>query len=514
MPLLEYAAGLLACYYIVLSVYRVFFHPLSRIPGPLLAKISDCYAGYFALGRSLHLRTHKDHGRYGSIMRYGPDRLVFNSAQAVHDIYQNPKITKSSVYTLTVVQGATMMFNTISPQLHSHRRKIIGPALSERSIRFFEATLIEQIDVFLRCISHAEKASVNLTDASKRLAMDVAGHLGFGFALHLQTKDDHRFILDGISLANYRINAYMNFPFLSRLQLDRIFKLSPIRAKWRQLIEKMITSRLAQGQDAIRDFYSFVVGNLDAGTNDLQQSELFGESQFFMSAGGDTVSCTIAALFFYLSRYPSCYDQLAREIRTNFASEDELRAGPKLSGCLYLRACIDEALRMSPPIAGTLWRQLASDDGNEPLLIDGLTVPQGTHVGVNTYAIQHSEEYFPDPFIFKPERWMDKPTPDLPARSAAPLAARQAFIPFSVGARSCAGKSLAYLESSLVLAKTLWSFDFEIPSGDVNTIGGGKQGLGDGRSRLYEFQLYDALTSRHDGPYLTFKPRVVSHAKR
>ncbi|KAI1737805.1 hypothetical protein F4680DRAFT_427939 [Xylaria scruposa] len=58
----------------------------------------------------------------------------------------------------------------------------------------------------------------------------------------------------------------------------------------------------------------------------------------------------------------------------------------------YLRACIDESLRMSPPIPGTLWREQAADDtDSRPLVINGHVIPKGTYVGVNTYAIHHNE---------------------------------------------------------------------------------------------------------------------------
>lgn len=47
---------------------------------------------------------------------------------------------------------------------------------------------------------------------------------------------------------------------------------------------------------------------------------------------------------------------------------------------------------MSPPIAGTLWREQASDDEEStPLIVDGHIIPKGTYVGVNTYSLHHNE---------------------------------------------------------------------------------------------------------------------------
>jgi hypothetical protein len=82
-----------------------------------------------------------------------------------------------------------------------------------------------------------------------------------------------------------------------------------------------------------------------------------------------------------------------------------------------------------------------------------------------------------------------------------------AFAAFSTGSRSCAGKPMAYLESSLILAKTLWYFDFEAATGRLGEVGGGNADGIPGRARPGEFQLEDIFTTMHDGPYLSFSPR-------
>lgn len=124
---------------------------------------------------------------------------------------------------------------------------------------------------------------------------------------------------------------------------------------------------------------------------------------------------------------------------------------------MYLRAFIDEALRLSPPVPGILWRDISPEyqRNNQPFLVDGHVIPRGTAFGINVYSLHHNEDYFPDSFSFKPERWLDS-SPD------TKKIMREAFNPFSMGPRGCAGKSMAYLEASLVLAKTLWYFDFEV----------------------------------------------------
>lgn len=194
---------------------------------------------------------------------------------------------------------------------------------------------------------------------------------------------------------------------------------------------------------------------------------------------------------------------MEQEILTTFSSSSEIHGGPQLSNCQYLRACIDEALRISSPVNGTLWRELSGDDdGSKPFIVDGHVIPKGVQVGVNIYTLHHNPDYFPDPYIFKPERW-------LAGDEVEQRRMKDAFAPFQIGYRGCAGKPMAYLEASLVIAKLLWYFDFEAAPGEAGQVGGGKVGDEVGRHRPDEFQMYDIFASGHDGPMLVFKPRAI-----
>lgn len=157
-------------------------------------------------------------------------------------------------------------------------------------------------------------------------------------------------------------------------------------------------------------------------------------------------------------------------------------------------------------VSGIPWRELAkgADDprSGEPFIVDGHVIPPGTQVGVCTYALHHNEEYFPEPFVFRPERWLVEESGE-----AGLARMHSAFAPFSVGPRACAGKTMAYLEASLVVAKTLWFLDFEPAPGKSGELGAGAPGKAAGRERPEEFQLYDIFSATHDGPNLVFRHR-------
>lgn len=70
-------AAYLAALFTSMAVYRVFFHPLRRFPGPLAAKVSKFYALYNARNGQMHLEQNKLFNKYGSIVRIGIYIYVF-----------------------------------------------------------------------------------------------------------------------------------------------------------------------------------------------------------------------------------------------------------------------------------------------------------------------------------------------------------------------------------------------------------------------------------------------------
>ncbi|KAF7514787.1 hypothetical protein G7054_g15001 [Neopestalotiopsis clavispora] len=298
-----------------------------------------------------------------------------------------------------------------------------------------------------------------------------------------------------------------------RLALVSVKAFRTLRGAYLGIIEKMINLRTGMPKDAKHDLYSFVADSLnDQSDSGIRDSELWGEANLFLTAGKSTPRglnhTAICATFFYLMRNPECHKSLVNEIRARFTHGSEIHWSA-LSSCQYLRACVDESLRLSPPASGTLWRELSADSGDEPLTVDGHVVPPGTVVGVSTYSIHHKEEYFPDPFAFRPERWLD----DAAMAPEVKKIMREAFTPFSIGTRACAGKTMAYMEVGLTIAKTLWYFNVEAAPGKLGQIGAGGLALGSGRHRPDEFQIYDVFSATHEGPYLVFKPRPGDFCK-
>ncbi|KAK7976912.1 hypothetical protein PG989_015375 [Apiospora arundinis] len=503
-----YGAAFSILYLFLVICYRLWFHPLRRYPGPFSAKLCDLYGAFHAYKTRLHETTLQDHEQYGPVIRQGPNKLVFNTVGALHDIYRDAKFTKSRTYLISQRHpGVYGLFNSVDQELHQSKRKLVARRYSPKEVHAFEPTMIDQIDIFIKQLAEScrnpDHGPVNMTKQAKYLAIDMMGHFLFGYPLKLQTESTHRVMAS--SKANFFFNVGAQLPFLVDVGVLRAVQYlwSRMSSKnYIQALDKIITNRLSQGPK-VKEELLFMSAKSRISADDTEWlRDIRTEAVWHMLAGSDTISTTVSALFFYLAQNEDCYQRLAHEVRSTFPQETEIRGGALLSSCTYLRACLDETLRMSPSIPGTLWREEVNNrsDTTEPLVVDGHVVPPGVQVGVNTYALLHNEQYFPDAFNFKPARWLEESGPG--------QSNKQAFAPFSIGNRSCLGKSMAYLEASIIVAKTLWHFDFHMSAAEQQDVPppcsqGGSQRF---RNRA-SFPMKDTFSAMHDGPFLRFEFR-------
>jgi cytochrome P450 len=268
-----------------------------------------------------------------------------------------------------------------------------------------------------------------------------------------------------------------------------------------QYSKSQAMERTKLGLDVDRkDFFYYLLNAKDPETGKgFTMDELWGESNLLIIAGSDTTSTAMAGTFFYLAHNQTAMRKLCKEIREKFSDVEEIVTGPKLGSCSFLRACIDETMRMTPPVAGILPRQVLAGGMD----VDGHHIPAGMDVGVPIYAIHHNPTCFPQPFEYLPERWLSDASAN-PLHDRLPDA-QAAFTPFSIGPRGCIGKGLAYVELTVTIARVLFLYDLRIAPG--STLGAGNKDLEPGRTMPTEYQIKDVFASKKDGPMLQFRAR-------
>lgn len=314
----------------------------------------------------------------------------------------------------------------------------------------------------------------------------------------------------GIKTDNNNTPQCGTMPILNTLSLDRLLfpNIAAGRARYMAYSRAQLTERTKLGDETDRrDFFYHLLKARDPETGlGFSTPELWGESNLLIIAGSDTTSTALAATLFYLVRSPGALAKVVAEIRARFTDVEAIRQGAALNSCTYLRACVDEAMRLSPSVGGIVPREVLAGG----MTVDGVAVPAGTVVGVPHYAIHHNAAYFAQPFRFVPERWIAGAT----LASGAVVAegdvavSQGAFCPFSVGPRGCIGKGLAYVEMSITLARMLWLYEVRRAVGVVDAAEG-RAGAEWGRDRCDEMQLVDTFTSLKEGVMVDFKKRSV-----
>jgi cytochrome P450 len=131
-------------------------------------------------------------------------------------------------------------------------------------------------------------------------------------------------------------------------------------------------------------------------------------------------------------------------------SEDGVIAYDKVKHLPYLRACLDESLRLFPPTPHGLPRETPPDGTN----IRGDYIPGGVTVAMSAFVAHRIESTFPQADEYIPERWLGEE-----GKLLQPF-----FLAFSAGARGCIGRNISYLEQTVVLASVLRRYEFALIS--------------------------------------------------
>ena len=181
-----------------------------------------------------------------------------------------------------------------------------------------------------------------------------------------------------------------------------------------------------RGEEAERDdILSLLLEARHEDESPMSAQELRDELMTLLVAGHETTASTLAWTFERLVRLPAVLARLTDEI----AGAD---------GDAYVTATVQEALRRRPVLPNSAPRLV-----KQPIEVGGWSYPADVCLVPNAYLVHHDPEIYPDPYAFRPERFLD----DSPGTYT--------WIPFGGGRRRCIGASFAMLEMKIVIRSVL-----------------------------------------------------------
>ncbi|GME26776.1 benzoate 4-monooxygenase [Neofusicoccum parvum] len=448
-------ALLVPLYLLLTFLHTTLLHPLRHIPGPPLARFTRAWSRLHNLrGRKSHV-IHAAHQRYGAVIRVGPDELSFASPSAVRAIYASDAFVKEeNFYRAKTIFVENHVMSMRDPDAHRARKRLLQRGFSQAAMLDFEPHMASKIRAMLD-----QWATRGAREPGR--AIDVypwALWLAFDTVYHLMFDEDPGSVEKGEPhwVMHYMRSWRPTFIYKEFVpQLERWGTLVPGYVggyfrdvkTWKDFAVKVIERCRARGtrtpflQNALRGDDVFL-------DRPLTDSELTEESMGGMFGGSGTTANTFVFLLWGALSKPEIARRLNEELRTAFPDRRAVPAAVECVKLPYLQAVINETLRVYPTIIATLPRTALRDT-----TVDGIYIPKGTIVGTQNYTIQRDAKAFPSPNEFIPERWLEKEGEEL---------RKEAFVPFSVGQRSCLGINLAKMELSKLVAAFFLRFDAEV----------------------------------------------------
>ncbi|KAG9187563.1 hypothetical protein G6011_05434 [Alternaria panax] len=319
---------------------------------------------------------------------------------------------------------------------HLRLRRAIDPAFSQRALREQESYFQDHPDNLVQKLKQQCKdGPLDMTTWFKFIAFDIVSDLTFGEPSGCVNNPDQPWIQAVFASAK----AIVWF----RLAVQYV---TESRKKHTVLTEAKPKVRV-KAKNPSKDFMSCILEN-DEKLNHLELVMLSSNS---IVAGSSTSAGGMSGLAYLLLRNPDKLEKLKQETCGLFKSRADMTL-QAANSCKYLRAYLNERMRLYPPTSGSLPRFVPGKGE----MIKGNCVPGGYAVVVNQLAAGHSELDFKTAHEFHPQRWIHEPDSEFKDDD------RSAVQRFSHGQRACIGRSMTYAEMSLTMAKFVRYFDWEL----------------------------------------------------
>ncbi|KAI5781555.1 cytochrome P450 [Geopyxis carbonaria] len=450
-------------YGIGLCVYRYWFHPLSKFPGPPLAAVSDLWFSYVNIsGKSIHY-VRDAHLKYGPVVRLAPNQLSFGTSSSLRDIYGKTTGRKTFPKTEYYTDIAFGFENAgvateLDPAVHKVKRNFLAPVFSTQALADFEGLVQGHFDKFLHAMDRLGTTAegMNIADWLGYLTFDITGDLTFGESFGaLENEKNHKWmslINDNLDLAAYA-ESMRRFPFINSIATkfvpQRLLDARTYHVEW---TKKKTHKRIYSPEDPDRkDMMTYLLNS--SGAKGVTHDEITSHAAQIIIGGSETVATFSTFTIYHLLTNPETNIKLKEEIRSRFNDVSEITPSSTVN-LPYLNAVIEESLRISPPGPTGLPRYSPGET------VDGHYIPKGVRLSSHPWTISHNEAYWKDHNAFRPDRWLDPDNTDH----------REASLPFGIGPRNCIGINLAWIEMRLFMTKMIYLFDLEMKDPTIDWV--------------------------------------------
>jgi cytochrome P450 len=377
----------------------------------------------------------KLHEKYGSVVRVAPDALTYTDERAWADICGSTPAAKYGMEKderlLKLIGDDMTSPNPDLPraeQKHTLMRRAYAPSLTKQALKIQEPLIMGHVNELLQSIGSKCHKPVDMVDMMCFIIYDTFSDLFLGESLNLFKDSTYRqwvHSFDSFAKGTTIMAALQHYSLFLYILPWLIKKYgAKKRDYFLDVIHERFDRRVAAKTDR-KDLLHFAMQEKIG----LSIQDLRAFAPFLMIGGCETTPTLLSGLIFHLSRSKNCLEELNKEIRTAFESEDEITRD-RMFELQYLDACLQESSRLLASVGGGVDRMVPKTGA----MIAGKFVPGGTVVNVLHQVTFTASRNFNRAEEFHPERWLPNPAMEFAADR------KLALRPFSVGPQSCFGQ--------------------------------------------------------------------------
>ncbi|KAI0906926.1 cytochrome P450 [Ustulina deusta] len=475
--LLQLVVGTTFLATISLTFYRLYVHPLRKVPGPFLARVTGLWRSALYFRGTWFDDSIELHRKYGPVVRISPNEVSVVSPDLNKTIYSHHKGTaKTNWYNIWSTIGGSQsqqngVFDSTDPKEHGFLRKRVSTVYTLSSILSLESKVQEVMNSLWERFDEFEKKQepVNLSRWASYFTYDVVGTLCFSQPMgFIHAGGDHTNFIEGIHMSFYWISNIGYLPFknyllfnpITRL-LDRIFRLRMAEhfSVFARFAGNKVIERIKENRTEKLDMLDHFLDIKDRQGRPAGLLAVYSEMGNILAAGADTTSVAIKAILGPLLRDPLRYRRLQSELDEAYKTFGIAVGQPvsysMLKDLPFLQACVKEGSRLHPSIVYQLPRK-APSGGIE---LEGFFIDPSSTISMSPLTQNRCKAIFGnDADVWKPERWIvGEPNTEDQIRSMDKNLAT-----FGYGSRTCIGRNLANVETTKFLAEILTRYDVEL----------------------------------------------------
>ncbi len=336
-------------------------------------------------------------------------------------------------------EGARLIESTVGPNSvilldeapHLEQRRLLLPAFHGEQIDKLERLMVELSERELANWPRDEP--VALHPRLQRLTLEIVLRAVFGLEQGARLERLRDLLTELLSFGDHPISL---LPFAQRAFAGRgvVGRFEAVRGEADAMIFQLIDERRGSGEEG-PDVLALLLAARHEDGEPMSAAEVRDELVTALVAGHETTASQLSWAFDLLAWHPAVAERVAAEAA---AGEDDA----------YLTATIQEAMRRRPVLLNAEPRLVV-----KPIRIGGVSYPPGVVLMASIQLLHHNPEIYPDPYAFRPERFLESPP------------GTYTWIPFGGGRRRCIGASFAMLEMKVVLRIALALYSLQ-PAAD------------------------------------------------